>query len=93
MAKNNNKKFNNKKDKKLSLAKQLEKRSLPTPKTWEEWGGHRGLIEYHMSHKDAEDILLLQKRETKKVDPQKWLCDYVNETFGLIGYCIKVITL
>ena len=46
-----------------------------------------------MSHKDAEDILLLQKRETKKVDPQKWLCDYVNETFRLIGYCVKVITL
>lgn len=83
----------NNKQQKMSLAKQLEKRSLPTPKTWEEWGGHRGLIEYHMNRKDAEDILLLQKREGKRTDPQKWLCDYINETFGLIGYCVKVITL
>lgn len=83
----------NNKQQKMSLVKQLEKRSLPAPKTWEEWGGHRGLIEYHMSRKDAEDILLLQKRENKRIDSQKWLCDYVNETLGLIGYCVKVIIL
>lgn len=103
MAKENNKNFTKKntrnkfqkreknKPNKFSMAKQLEKRGIPLPKTWDEWGGHRGLIEYHMGKEMAEDILDLRKGKEKGIDPQLWLCNYVNEELHLIGYCTKVI--
>ena len=82
-----------KKNDKFSIKKQLERRHQPIPKTIEEWGGHRGLIEYQMSRTMMEDILDLRKGKDKGVDPQKWLCDYVNEQMGFIGYCIKVVAV
>lgn len=80
-----------KKEDKLSLARQAERQHQPIPKGVEEWGGHRGLIEYQMGKDIAEDILSLRKGKEKGIDPQKWLCDYINEQEHLIGYCIKVV--
>ena len=78
---------------KFSMKKQLERQHQPIPHSLEEWGGHRGLIEYQMGKAMAEDILDLRKGKEKGIDPQKWLCDYVNDQMGLIGYCIKVVVV
>ena len=82
-----------KKEDKFSIKKQLERQHQPIPKSIEEWQGHRGLIEYQMSRTMAEDILDLRKGKDKGIDPQKWLCDYVNDQMGFIGYCIKVVVI
>lgn len=58
------------------------------PKTWEEMWPHRGFIEYKMSPEMIADVLNDVK---KNVDPQKYLCDYVNDQYGLMGYCVRVI--
>lgn len=81
----------NKKTDKFSMRKQLERKHQPIPHSVEEWQGHRGLIEYQMGHAMAEDILDLRRGKEKGIDPQKWLCDYINDQMGLIGYCIKVV--
>lgn len=81
----------NKKDSKFSMKKQMERKHQPIPRTVEEWGGHRGLIEYQMGRDMAEDVLALRKGKDRGIDPQKWLCDFVNEQMSLIGYCIKVV--
>lgn len=86
-------KRDNKKKDKFSIKKQLERKHQPIPHTIEEWGGHRGLIEYQMGRAMMEDILDLRKGKEKGIDPQKWLCDYVNDQMGLIGYCIKVVAV
>ena len=82
---------NKKKNEKFSMRKQIERKHQPIPRTVEEWQGHRGLIEYQMGRAMAEDILDLRRGKEKGIDPQKWLCDYVNDQMGLIGYCIKVV--
>ena len=80
-----------KKPDKFSMKKQLERKHQPIPRSVEEWDGHRGLIEYQMGRDMADNILDLRKGRDKGIDPQKWLCDYVNDQLGLIGYCIKVV--
>lgn len=82
---------NRKKNDKFSMKKQIERQRQPIPHTVEEWQGHRGLIEYQMNQATADDILALRKGKEKGIDPQKWLCDYINEQEGLIGYCVKVV--
>lgn len=59
------------------------------PRSWEELGNKRGFIEYKMSTAAINDLL----SDTKQIkgDPQRYLCDYVNDNCGLIGYCIRVI--
>lgn len=47
-----------------------------------------GYIEYVMSQQMARNLL---KDNTSRVHPQKYLCDVVNNSFGLKGYCTKVI--
>ena len=79
------------KDDKLSMKKQIERKCQPIPRTVEEWQGHRGIIEYQMCHDVADSILALRKGKEKGIDPQKWLCDYINDQEGLIGYCVKVV--
>ena len=37
-----------------------------------------------------KNICFIEGKE-KGIDPQKWLCDYINEQMGLIGYCVKVV--
>ena len=46
--------------------------------------------EYKMSRECANDILKECPSHTK---PQQYLCDYVNEQYGLLGYCCKVIII
>lgn len=84
-------KRNKKKNDKFSMKKQIERQRQPIPRTVEEWQGHRGLIEYQMGREMADDILALRKGKEKGIDPQKWLCDYINEQEHLIGYCVKVV--
>lgn len=59
------------------------------PRSWEELGNKRGFIEYKMSAAAINDLL----SDTKQIkgDPQRYLCDYVNDNCGLMGYCIRVI--
>lgn len=48
---------------------------------------YKGLIEYRMTAEMAYDILL---NDNTKRHPQDILCEYVNDNFGLNGYCICV---
>lgn len=44
--------------------------------------------EYQMSRECANDIL---KECPKNIHPQQYLCDFVTEQYGLIGWCQRVI--
>lgn len=48
-----------------------------------------GYIEYKMPEKMAQAYLKQAKGKVPNVN--KYLCDIVNEEFGLRGYCTKVI--
>lgn len=50
---------------------------------------HAGLLGYKMTQTLAD--ILVNDKKNKGKDPQKVLCDYVNEELGLKGYCVKVI--
>ena len=50
-----------------------------------------GNIEYKMPEAMAKEFLKNRKGEEAKMNPQAYLCDIVNEQFGLKGYCTKVI--
>lgn len=51
-----------------------------------------GNIEYRMSKTMAKELLKTRKGDEFKMNPNDFLCKIVNETFGLLGYCTKVIT-
>lgn len=53
--------------------------------------GKFGYIEYKMPINMAQAYLDDRKGAEVKVDPQKYLCNLVNEQYGLLGYCVKVI--
>lgn len=53
--------------------------------------GKAGDIEYKMSRECAEGILKDRKSPEAKMHPQAYLCQYVNEQYGLLGNCVKVI--
>ena len=46
-------------------------------------------FEYKMPVEMIKSIL--KTRKDKKGSNQKYLCDYVNSSFGIKGNCIKVI--
>ena len=48
------------------------------------------LFEYKMSEELAAFILGKRKREKSKLDPQPYLCKYVNEQCGMKGTCVYV---
>lgn len=49
-------------------------------------------VSYSMSALMAKELLDQRKGvEEKKMRPQEYLCQVVNEQFGLKGYCIEVI--
>lgn len=50
-----------------------------------------GNIEYKMPEAMAKEFLKNRKGEDAKMNPQAYLCNIVNEQFGLKGYCTKVI--
>ena len=47
-------------------------------------------IEYQMVEEVAATLL---KNKPKKMDKQKYLCDYVNNTYGLLGKVVYVHTI
>lgn len=51
-----------------------------------------GTIEYEMSKEYARELLKTRKGQELNIPPQKFLCDYVDSTFGLKGKCVHVIT-
>ena len=50
-----------------------------------------GSIEYKMPAEMAKIILKERKGNDARMDPQKYLCNYVNEQYGLKGNCVNVI--
>lgn len=53
-----------------------------------------GSIEYKMPEALAEQLLKKRKGVVGvgKMTPNEYLCYVVNEEFGLLGTCVKVIT-
>ena len=49
-----------------------------------------GKIEYEISKLLANSILATRKGLERNIPPQKFLCQVVNDEFGLKGNCIKV---
>lgn len=83
------KKMNNNKPKK-QIASATDVRYF-YPKTFEDMWPHRGFMEYKMSPEMINDVLTNRNKLDVKIDPQRYLCDYVNEQFGFINYCVRVI--
>lgn len=50
-----------------------------------------GGIEYKMPKLMAKRLLDSRRGEEAKKPNQKFLCEYVDKTFGLKGKCVKVI--
>ena len=48
-------------------------------------------LEYHMPAAQAKDILGARQGEDKKMDPQDYLCWYMNMEGGLLGYVTRVV--
>ncbi len=51
----------------------------------------KGYIEYKMPKASILDLLNNRNKAEEKIDPQQYLCDYVNNELGLLGYCVRVI--
>lgn len=49
---------------------------------------HGDPFEYKMSLASANDIL---RDCPKKMKPEQYLCDFVNDEYGLMGWCCRVI--
>lgn len=80
--KKNFKKINNKRRKTKDFGtKNPNARLLKLPEF------HHGFIEYKMPKAMAEDIL---NDKSVKGSAQEILCNYVNDQYGLLGFCIKV---
>lgn len=52
---------------------------------------NRGYFEYKMNKDMANAYLNARKGEDKKKRPQEYLCQIVNDNFGIKGTCIKVL--
>ena len=52
---------------------------------------NRGYFEYKMSKDMANAYLNARKGEDKKKRPQEYLCQIVNDNFGIKGTCVKVL--
>lgn len=50
-----------------------------------------GSIEYEMSKQLAKSILDTRKGTERNIPPQQFLCQVVNDEFGLKGNCTRVI--
>lgn len=53
--------------------------------------GGVGDFEYKMPRECANDVLRDRKGPDAKMNAQDYLCAYVNDQYGLIGNCVKVI--
>lgn len=52
-----------------------------------------GDIEYEMTKEMAKQILATRKGGEQNIPPQKFLCQVVNEEFGIKGNCTHVLTI
>ena len=52
-----------------------------------------GNFEYEMSKEMAKQILATRKGTEQNMQPQEFLCQVVNEEFGIKGHCVKVNTI
>ena len=50
-----------------------------------------GTFEYKMPKACAEKLLKERKGEDKKKNPQEYLCQIINEGYGIKGTCVKVV--
>ena len=50
-------------------------------------------IEYEMPKEMARMLLAERKGGDRNMHPQEYLKKVVNETFGIKGYCVKVISV
>ena len=50
-----------------------------------------GTIEYKMPEQTARELLKMRKGEETKMTPNEYLCKVVNEQYGLLGCCVRVI--
>lgn len=87
MEKKNFKKRNNKGYGRKSTSEQTAKYVIPTGISM---GGY---VEYKMSGEFIDDLLKNRKGMDAKKDAQEFLCDYVNEQCGLLGACVRVISM
>ena len=53
---------------------------------------YEGGIEYEMTKEMAKQILATRKGADQNMSSQKFLCQVVNEEFGLKGNCTRVLT-
>ena len=51
----------------------------------------KGNFEYKMTKEMANAYLNARKGEEKKKHPQEYLCQIVNNEFGIKGTCIRVL--
>lgn len=72
----------------MAKSKNIENESRTVnPKPYE------GDIEYEMTKEMAKQILATRKGADQNVPPQKFLCQVVNEEFGVKGNCVRVLTI
>lgn len=50
-----------------------------------------GYIEYKMPELIAKEYLKARAGEDKKINANEYLCKIVDEEFGLLGKCVRVI--
>ena len=50
-----------------------------------------GTIEYKMPEHAAKELLKMRKGEEIKMTPNEYLCKVVNEQYGLLDRCVRVI--
>ena len=50
-----------------------------------------GTIEYKMPEAVAKEYLKMRNAEEKKMKPNDYLCKIVDEQYGLLGKCVRVI--
>ena len=50
-------------------------------------------IEYEMSKEMAKQLLNARKGNERNIPAQQYLCQIVNEEFGVLGNCTHVITI
>lgn len=87
------KNFDKKNQKKSFIKKNTNFAKKETAKYWYPDDPYLGkeFIEYKMPKAAMLDLLNNRNKVEEKIDPQKYLCDYVNNECGLLGYCVRVI--
>lgn len=48
--------------------------------------------QYKMTQAMADSLLKGRRGNEKKIENQKYLCDWVNQSLGLMGTCVEVLT-